>query len=51
MKRYLKVDGFYVPLEQPAPVPRYDAWHIMAAAAGGFFFAILSLATLVINKL
>lgn len=49
MTSYLRVGGYYVRLEQPVPLPRYDAWHLMAAAFGGFMAGVFTLAVLALH--
>lgn len=49
MTSYLRVGGYYVRLEQPAPLPRYDAWHLMGAAFAGFVAGLLALTVLTLH--
>lgn len=47
--RFVQVDGWWVPVEQPAPAPRYDAYHMMGATFAGFLAGLLTLASMVLR--
>ena len=44
--RFIEVDGWWVPVEQPAAAPKYDVYAVMGAAVAGFFTGLVTLAVL-----
>jgi hypothetical protein len=50
MRHYVRVRGYYVPLEEPPSGPEYDRWHVMAAAVVGWFLGVGILAAMVLVR-
>lgn len=46
---YVRVAGYYVRVEPPVTLPRYDVWHLLGAGFAGFMAGVLALATLALH--
>lgn len=44
--RFVMVDGWWVPVEEPPASPKYDVYAVMGAAVAGFFSGLVTLAVL-----
>lgn len=47
--QYVQVDGWWVPVQLPAPAPRYDVYDVMGAAVVGAFAGIVAVVAMVLS--